>query len=328
MRLELCMPGLAAGEAWAPYSDDLATALDRLVADRTTAAGAPGPAARDQASFVIARGLLEAARLDAHARLHGVPLHVRLGGAIRSRVAVSLPLDPSSGALGRRPLERQRTDIRHAIDAHGVSSFSVHETSTDIGQIADTMAACRDAAGPHASLTLRLGGQLSAPEARALITRIRRCDVVCIADPCSTVPQNISATEGALPALALSSWSYDRAALLHCLVAAPPTVLFVDPLREGGIAASERLAAIARVLQVDLALTAAGGGPWLAALCACLAAVLPASYQPVELPFSWTLAMLEALQVRGGALTVDDIPRIAALQRADLRAAADRPASS
>lgn len=317
LRLELSPNGFPAGEAWHRFSDALETALSvRARRHRTSDRSSRLAVDEPQSVSQVANGLFEAARMASRCRHHEVPLHVWLGGAIRTEVPITLPISLSGtdGTSRLKALEQQCLRIRAATDSYGVRSFSLHDTATDLHLIAEAIVALRTALGPDARLTLRLARQFSVRDARILAAMIRGCDLLAFADPCDTVPSNARATDASLPALGLSAGDYDRAMLLDCLATTPPAVLFVDPIREGGLVAARRLAAVATVLHIDVAFTAAEGGPWLAGQCASLAAVLPAACQPIELPRSWVTAWLDAAEVESGAMRLDAIPRLSRLQ--------------
>ena len=316
LHIELSADGTSHGEAWSLFSDSLAAAVaeqtrnGRAIPD-ALAERQPG----EETPSLIAKGLIDAARIDARCRQLSVPLHLWLGGALRTEVAVTLPVRVGGATRGSRvtEIERQCERVRFAADM-GVGSFSVHETSTELHEIAELVAAVRSASGRAARLALRLAGQLSDLEAGALLSMLSGYDVESLGDPCDTMRLNVQAVNGPLPALGLSAWRYERPALLHSLATSPPTTLFVDPMLEGGLTATRQLSAVATVLQVDLALTSATGGWWLAAQCASLAAVLGSAHSPVELPLSWTPALLQALNLKDGAVTLDAIPRLSRLQ--------------
>jgi L-alanine-DL-glutamate epimerase-like enolase superfamily enzyme len=312
LHVELSADGAARGEAWGLFSDDLAAAI---AAQTRNGRARPVRQAGEERPSLIASGLIEAARLDARCRQLGVPLHLWLGGALRNEVAVTLPIRIAAAARASRrvQLDRERERIRCGVDV-GVDSFAVYETSRELEQIVELVAAVRSAAGSSARIGVRLAGQLSDVETEALLSMLSGYDVESLGDPCETVPLNVLAVNGSLPALGLSAWRYDRGALLHAFAISPPTTLFVDPMLEGGITATRQLSAVATVLQFGVALTSSAGGWWLAAQCASLAAVLPSVDSPVELPLSWTPALLQALNLQDGAVTLDAIPRLAQLQ--------------
>jgi L-alanine-DL-glutamate epimerase-like enolase superfamily enzyme len=319
LRIELFADHTPVGEAWDRFSDALNQAVSAAAQQHSTQDAPSHRIAGERESLSqVASGLVETARVDARCRRHGVPLHVWLGGAIRTELPITLPVRlTANGHVSRRTqVEHECVRTRAAADSYGVRSFSLHDASTDPRLIADSVIAVRNAMGPDARLTLRLAGQLPVQDARALVTMIRGCDLLAVVDLCDNVPANARATNASLPALGLSASDYERAALLDCFATTPPSILFVDPIREGGPFAARRLAAVASVLHVDVAFTAAGGGPWLAAQCASLAAVLPAACQPVELPLSWTPAWLDAAGLSDGAMMLDAIPRLARLQGA------------
>ena len=320
LHLELVAGETYRGEAWDRFSDALEAAVAAVTeqASRTASSRHPDTDAAQPLSRV-ASGLVEAARSDARCRRLGIPLHIWLGGAIRTELPITLPVRLRSAVddvARRKDLDRHCIRMRAAADAYGVRSFSVHDASTEPGLIADTIGAVRRAIGPDARLTLRLLGQLSVPDACTLVAMIRGCDLLAVVDPCDTVASSVRATDGSLPALGLSASEYDRTALLECLAAAPPALLFIDPIQDGGLVAARRLAAVANVLHVDVAFTAAASGPWLTAQCLSLAAVLTAAAQPVELPLSWTEAWLDAADLKDGAITLDAIPRLSRVQAA------------
>lgn len=301
--LHLTGPDGVSGQAWAPDSEALRHAIERELG----AAGAGDLVSGDSERSIerrLARGLIASAALDARCHRHAVSLPLWLGGAVRREVPVALPIVFHAHDRTEREAEwsSQGARLHEAATALGITSFAVHDSSPDPDLIADTVIAMRDAAGPGPALMLRLAGQLSPADASTLVARIRGADLISVADPCASIAMSVEATRDRLPALGLSAWRYAREALLACLAAAPPTVLVADPLLEGGAAAVRQLAAIARVLQIDVSLTAAAGGPWLAHLCADLAAAMPACQQPVELFPDWTLDRLRALGVCSGAL--------------------------
>lgn len=303
--LDLATPEAARGEARAPYSDALRDALDEIVRAGESDDDPVVPPHLDSArERRLARGLVATARLDLLARQHGVPLHLWLGGAVRSDVRVTLPVAFRTQDRAGRVAELRREHARlHDARALGITSFALHDTTTDVDLIAHSVAAMRDALGSDANIVLRLAGQLDAAPARELASQVRGCELVAIVDPCPSVATGVDATRDDLPALGLSASRYARAALLQCLATAPPVVLLIDPLLEGGPIAVRELASVARVLQTDVALTAEDGGAWLFHLCTELATVVPACLQPIEAPLSWTLDGLQALGVREGAVS-------------------------
>lgn len=300
--LELTAPDGVRGEAWAPDSAALRHALDLELA-----ANGPGPTPGTSECTIdgrLARGLVASATLDVRCRRHAVPLPLCLGGAVRDRIRVTLPIVVPAGDRARRDaaLTREAGRIREAADALGISAFAVHDGAADLDLIVDAVTRIREAAGPSASLVLGLAGQLAPAAASALLGRVRGADLISVTDPCASVAMNVEAARDQLPALGLSTWRYPREALLACLASAPPAVLVLDPLLEGGPAAVRELAAIARVLQIDVSLTAAAGGAWLARICADLAAALPACHRPIELAAGWTIDRLRTFGVRGGSV--------------------------
>jgi hypothetical protein len=302
LRLERVVPGVAPGQAWARFHPEVEASIAARIG-ATAASSAPPPAGAD-ASRVgrLTEGLFACAGITAQCQSHRLPLVLWLGGVIRERLAVSptIVLGPGDRA------ERARTVAAHgaaleAITARfGVRAFTIHDEHSDVRVIARGVEALREAAGTDTALTLRLHGQLSVADARALQQRLRPVHLLALADPCASLGMSVEATRDGLPALGLSAHRYDRRALLHCMATAPPALLIIDPLLEGGPTAVRDLAGIARVLQVDVSLTAETGGAWLADLSAVLAAVLLASHQPVQLPIGWTSDDLCACGIQDG----------------------------
>jgi len=176
---------------------------------------------------------------------------------------------------------RQMRDYQQLL---GIDSFAIYDTSNDIDLISSSLLALRSQTALGARLMLRLAGQFDAGQTRELCSNLHGCGLTCVADPCASLALAIEASLNQLPALALSVWRYEREELLKYLPETPPAVLLVDPLMEGGPTAVRKLASIARVLQTEICLTAEAGGSWLTYLCAEIAAVVPASLQPVQLP--------------------------------------------
>jgi L-alanine-DL-glutamate epimerase-like enolase superfamily enzyme len=290
------------GHAWAKYSEELAEALDvRLGA---TGGGAQPSAGDSPHHDRVAAGLAASAELDARCRQLGMPLTQWLGGTIRDEVQVSAPivLNASDRSQRVRDVSRACDRVRQAAATFGVTAFAIFDDHQDPEVIAQAMASIRHAAGPDAMLLLRLSGQLGVPDARSLQQRLRESHLLALVDPCSSLHMSVEATRDALPAVGLSAGRYDRRALLHCLSTAPPVLLLIDPLIEGGPTAVRDLTGIARVLQVDVSLTAEDGGSWQVGLCAALSAVMPAARQPLVLPVDWTPDQLRAWDIRAGRL--------------------------
>jgi L-alanine-DL-glutamate epimerase-like enolase superfamily enzyme len=300
------------GQGLAPYSDQLRweieselKAMETLPQERED--GSPGPAGR-----LLPRGLIASAKLDLTSRRHRIPLSLWLGGAVRSAIRVMIPI-----VLRTREAVPRHSELANAVKQMrdyqqllGINSFAIYDSSKNIDLISSSLHALRSEAGLGATLMLRLAGQFDASQTRQLGSAVQGCGLTCIADPCASIGMAAEASWNRLPALGLSVWKYERKDLLKSLPETPPAVLLVDPLLEGGPTAVRKLASIARVLQTEICLTAEAGGRWLTYLCAEIAAVVPASLQPVQLPSELEIPDLRAFGVRAGKLPLPGLPGV------------------
>jgi L-alanine-DL-glutamate epimerase-like enolase superfamily enzyme len=300
------------GQASAPDSDH----LRREIESEFKAVAAPGelggdgPPGSGEARRV--RGMVATAKLDLASRRHRVPLSLWLGGAVRKAIRVMLPivLRTEEAAPRRAELVNAARQIREGQELLGINSFAIHDSSSDVDLIAWSLQALIREAELTATLMLRLAGQFDTSQTQRLYSLLQGCGLTCIADPCSSIDVAMAASRNRLPALGLSVWKYERNELLKYLPETPPAVLLVDPLLEGGPLAVRRLASIARVLQSEICLTAEAGGAWLTSLCAELAAVVPASLQPVQLPSELSISDLRAYGVSAGTLPLRGLPSV------------------
>jgi L-alanine-DL-glutamate epimerase-like enolase superfamily enzyme len=295
------------GRAWWPFSEALRAAVEG-VASNGRPHGLHDPSAPDAASAAtapeprLAYGLMAFATADATCRRHTVSLPLWLGGLARDYVRVAWTVAVPASDRSDSAIARRTRMAREAASRFGVTAFALRDASADPDAIARAALALRAAVGNAATVMLQLEGQLDGAGTRRVQRALEGCDGLCVGDPCSTLGEAVEATRGSLPALGLSADRYPRSELLECLVHSPPTVLLVDPVLEGGPEAVRHLAAVARVLQVDVSLTAERGGRWLTQASGALAASLPSCRQPVVLPELSDVDDLATLGVRDGTL--------------------------
>jgi L-alanine-DL-glutamate epimerase-like enolase superfamily enzyme len=305
-----------AGEAWGPFSERLQHEVETLLdlADRHQERPTAGDRGSEDA--LLACGLIATSKLELTSRRYGVPLHLWLGGTLRTSVRVAVPIVFHGETPRRRgpELERAEEHIRNCHQRLGITSFAIYDSSPDIDLIASSLPVLRFEAGLGATLTLHLPGQFDVDQTQRLCSQVQDCGLTYMADPCASIAMAAKASRDRLPALGLSVWKYEREDLLASLPETPPAVLLVDPLLEGGPTAVRKLASIARVLQSEVCLTAEKGGTWLTYHCVELAAVVPASHQPVQLPTGLSIEDLQALGVRSGKLLLPGLPNRPALE--------------
>lgn len=233
-------------------------------------------------------GALEAVRLDAVSRLHDLPLHAWLGGALSRHLAVAVVL--SSPATSGDPLPA------------GLRRVIVDSAASDLARLAETLTLARDLASPPTELALQLRGQFAPANLAPLLALGRQFELAYIADPCADSVAAGQAFAGALPALAISPHRYPPASLRPTVASGGPQILLVDPIAMGGAEAVRALATFANLTGLEIALTAAAGGAWGARFAAHLGATLSACSQPLII----AREALHELGIADGRLTLDD----------------------
>lgn len=187
-----------------------------------------------------------------------LPLHLLLGGALRDRVAVAVPL-PLDQALAGRPIPS-----------------TVVSTERSVPVIVQQLERLR-----MPGIGLHLSGQFMASELGPLLQAAPRLALRYIADPCADVAAGCAAFAGARVPLALTAHRYEQAALTAAACAGGLQVLLIDPSETGGIEAARPLATLAELCGMEVGLDARTGDQL--EMAASLASTLDACTRPLLL---------------------------------------------
>jgi len=139
---------------------------------------------RDGPVLDTALSALEMALWDIKGKRLGAPVHELLGGRVRDRVRVYRNL------WGRNPAEfadSAREAISRSMSAVKVSpagpSVGVTSSAT-LNELVETVAAVRDAVGPHVDLAVDLHGRLSPAASRRALAALAPLDPFFVEEPC------------------------------------------------------------------------------------------------------------------------------------------------
>ncbi|MBI3707361.1 MAG: hypothetical protein HY246_06745 [Proteobacteria bacterium] len=273
-------PGTA-GVAVARFEPKLWDAVERCAAALRGAPLFAKPEPIALGALSIAEGseraawaLVDAARVDACCRALGMPLHLWLGGALRTSIPIAVEIDDSAADSSLDDLALRR----------GVRRLVVSLRSARVADVVRAVARLRSRFGSATGIGIRLDRQFEVAAAQELFGAVAPLHPDFVADPCVDGRAAHAALARHMPPVALSVHRYLPAAVAPTSGMAGAPVLLVDPVAVGGIDAVRALATLAALNGAELWLQAGNGEPWEVCLAAQLASTCPGAGQPLVVP--------------------------------------------
>jgi galactonate dehydratase len=197
---------------------------------------------------------IDQALWDIAGRVHGVPVHVLLGGAVRDRIRVYSWIggdDPSEVA------GHAKTRVEAGFDAvkmNGTGAFGPIETQQAVDAVVGRVAAVREVLGPARDVAIDFHGRVSPAMARRLLPRLEPYAPLFVEEP--VVPElgrhlpelvQCSAVPIATGERLYSRWDFRPALEAGVAVVQP------DISHAGGISEVRRIAAMAEIYGASVA---------------------------------------------------------------------------
>ncbi|MCL3862131.1 galactonate dehydratase [Actinotalea sp. K2] len=212
---------------------------------------------------------IDQALWDITGKYHGVPVHRLLGGPVRDRMRVYTWIG------GDRPAETAdaaRAAVAagfSAVKMNGTAELQIVDTWDKIDRAVASVAAVRDAVGPHIGVGVDFHGRVQRPMAKVLLRELAPFRLMFIEEP--VLSENIDGIldvlrESPTP-IALGERLYSRWDVKRLLASGAVDILQPDPSHCGGITEARKIATMAEAYDVAIALHCPLGP---IALAACL----------------------------------------------------------
>ncbi|MFH5822919.1 galactonate dehydratase [Georgenia sp. AZ-5] len=212
---------------------------------------------------------IDQALWDIAGKHHGVPVHELLGGRVRDRIKVY------SWIGGDRPGETARAARAavgrgfHAVKMNGTAELQYVDTWEKVEKCVASVAAVRDAVGPHVGIGVDFHGRVHRPMAKVLLKELEPFHLMFVEEPVLSehVPAVVDVLRSAPMPIALGERLYSRWDFRDLLASGAVDVAQPDPSHAGGITETRKIATLAEAYDVALALHCPLGP---IALAACL----------------------------------------------------------
>lgn len=197
---------------------------------------------------------IDQALWDIAGKVHGVPVHDLLGGAVRDRVRVYTWIggdDPSHAAdEASRVVEQGFT----ALKMNGSSQLGPIATPREVEKFIDRVSAVRDVVGPDRDIAIDFHGRVSTAMARRLLPLLEPLQPMFVEEP--VLPEHIgnlrSVVESTTIPIATGERLFSRHEFLPALNAGI-AVAQPDLSHAGGITEVRKIASLADVHDVSMA---------------------------------------------------------------------------
>ena len=192
---------------------------------------------------------------DIKGRAYGQPVHQLLGGPCRDRIRVyswiggDRPHDVADNA--RRAVAQGFT----ALKMNGAEEMQIVDGFDKIDKVVETVAAVREAVGPHIGLGVDFHGRVHRPMAKVLIRALEPYRLMFIEEP--LLSEHIDAlaevVRGSSTPIALGERLYSRWDFRQVLESRLVDIIQPDLSHAGGISECRKIAAMAEAYDVALA---------------------------------------------------------------------------
>jgi len=185
-----------------------------------------------------------------------VPVHVLLGGPVRSRIRVY------SWIGGDRPSDTAKAAVDavargfSAVKMNATEELQFVDTYDKVERVLENVQAVRDAVGPNIGLGLDFHGRVHKPMAKVLMRELAPFKLMFIEEPVlSDHLEAIPELAAIAPApIALGERLYSRYDFKRVLATGGVDIIQPDPSHAGGITETRKIAAMAEAYDVALAL--------------------------------------------------------------------------
>ena len=199
---------------------------------------------------------IDQALWDIKGKRHGVPIHVLLGGPVRTKMRVYSWIDgedPIAVAAAARETVARGFDALKMTGSEALGSIDGH---AKIDRVVAKVAAVRDAVGPHVGIGIDFHGRVARPMVKAVIRELEAFKPMFIEEPVlsehADALRDIAAwtsTPIALGERLFSRWDF-KPILQQGYV----DIIQPDASHAGGITETRKIAAMAEAYDVALAL--------------------------------------------------------------------------
>jgi galactonate dehydratase len=199
---------------------------------------------------------IDQALWDIKGRHHGAPVFDLLGGAVRNRIKVY------SWVGGDRPSETAtaaRAAVARgfgAVKMNGTSEMQFIDSWEKVDLCVQSVAAVRDAVGPHIGVGVDFHGRVHKPMAKVLIKELEPYKLMFIEEPVLSehVDAVLDVLRNAATPIALGERLYSRWDFKHIVASGAVDIVQPDPSHAGGITETRKIATMAEAYDVALAL--------------------------------------------------------------------------
>ncbi len=185
------------------------------------------------AGMTRAFGGIEMAMWDARGRMEGVPLHVLLGGAVRSEIALSEYFGyrlPGTSEKGEQSPEEIAAYCARMVDEHGATSFEGKVATVALDEEVKMVRLIREAIGDR-QLKLDANGGWTVPTARHAIARMDEYAIAYYEEPVETYEEMAQLRPFTRASFSTHIMDLPRAVELRC-----PDTMVTNLVEMGGIA--------------------------------------------------------------------------------------------
>jgi galactonate dehydratase len=199
---------------------------------------------------------IDQALWDIKGKHHGAPVFDLLGGAVRNRIKVY------SWIGGDRPSETAtaaRAAVTRgfgAVKMNGTSEMQFIDSWEKVDLCVQSVAAVRDAVGPHIGVGVDFHGRVHKPMAKVLIKELEPYKLMFIEEPVLSehVDAVLDVLRHAATPIALGERLYSRWDFKHIVASGAVDIVQPDPSHAGGITETRKIATMAEAYDVALAL--------------------------------------------------------------------------
>ena len=199
---------------------------------------------------------IDQALWDIKGKHHGAPVFDLLGGAVRNRIKVY------SWIGGDRPSETAaaaRAAVARgfgAVKMNGTSEMQFIDSWEKVDLCVQSVAAVRDAVGPHIGVGVDFHGRVHKPMAKVLIKELEPYKLMFIEEPVLSehVYAVLDVLRNAATPIALGERLYSRWDFKHIVASGAVDIVQPDPSHAGGITETRKIATMAEAYDVALAL--------------------------------------------------------------------------
>ena len=198
---------------------------------------------------------IDQALWDIKGRAYGQPVHQLLGGRCRDRIRVyswvggDRPHDVAANA--REAVARGFT----ALKMNGSEELQIVDGFDKIDKVVETVAAVREAVGPHIGLGVDFHGRVHRPMAKVLIRELEPYRLMFIEEPLLSdhIDALAEVVRGSTTPIALGERLYSRWDFRQVLESRAVDIIQPDLSHAGGISECRKIAAMAEAYDVALA---------------------------------------------------------------------------